>query len=229
MNFLQLCQRTAQESNTVSGTSPTTVVSQTGRLLKFVNWTSAAWVDIQNKHPGWRFLRKDFPSTALTTANTIRYTASSWNITDLGAWLKEPRLITIYDNSVGVSDENELQYLHWDEFRIRYLRGTQTSTRPVHYSISPANEFCLGPTPNTTYRMNGEYRRSAQVMSANADEPICDARHHLIIVWRALKYVHENDEGQFNALTSMANLQSMMFDLEGDYLPEPEIGSEPLA
>ena len=39
-NFLALCQKTARESGTIEGVLPSTVVGQSGRLLKVVNWVN---------------------------------------------------------------------------------------------------------------------------------------------------------------------------------------------
>ena len=107
--YLQLCQDVARESGTVSGTYPTAVASQTGRLLKIVEWTAQAYVMIQNLHADWRWMQKTFSGT--TTSGTGKYTATSWSITDLRDWLRDNRVTgymphTIYLTATGVSASN---------------------------------------------------------------------------------------------------------------------------
>lgn len=228
MNFLQLCQRTAAESGVYSGVVPTTVVGQTGGLLDLVNWVNAAWLDIQNRHAAWRWKRKEFSTEA--TSGTSRYTAAGWAITDFGEWITEDNTVTIYKTSLGVSDEREMVRLDWVDFRRIYGRGTQTANQPVHYAISPQNEFCLGPEPDASYRVRGEYRRDAQVLAANADTPECPVQHHLTIVWRALEMLNEYDVAEVVEIAAARRKASIaMFNLERDQLPELRIGSGPIA
>jgi len=60
MTFLELCQMTAQQSGTIQGTLPTTVVGQTNRLKQIVDFVREAYIDIQNAHRGWRWLNSEF-------------------------------------------------------------------------------------------------------------------------------------------------------------------------
>lgn len=228
--FLQLCQGVARESGTISGTLPTSVVSQSGRLLSIVKWTAEAWLRIQNMHASWLWMRKEFPATALTSSGTARYTGASWNITDLAEWIIEPRNVSIYLNATGVSDETELTFISWDQWRITYGRGTQTNNRPINYTISPAGEFCLGPIPDAIYRLNGEYRKTPQILSANADIPECPTRFHDAIMWLAVSQLAEFDEATPVAIVSAAQkFNEFLFAMRRDQLPQVEIGSDPLA
>lgn len=193
--FLQLCQRVAQESGTISGVAtPTTVVNQAGRLAKVVSWTASAWTQIQNLHSSWTFMRADLPATALTSVGTGRYTAASWNISDLGRWLTEDDLISIYATSIGVADEGQIRFMPWAEWRRFFVRGVQTNNRPTHYTISPQNEFCFGPAPNAIFRANGEYRKAAVLLTANGDTPAIAEALHEIIVWKAIILLDDHDE-----------------------------------
>jgi len=229
--FLQLCQDVCRESGTFTGTQPSSVTSQAGRLLKVVNWTANAWVKIQNLHAAWNWMRREFTTTdTVTIAETARYTPSAWSITDLAEWIKDKGVMTIYLSSLGVSDEGELEYIPWADFRYLYTIGTQTSSRPVHWSVSPDdNEFCLGPTPDAVYVVNGEYRQTAQVLAVNGDTPNLPARFHQIIVWKGVLLLGEHDEADRLALaTSERNYSEDLDGLRRDQLPRVGIGAEPV-
>lgn len=228
--FLELGQGVAREAGAVADALPTSMVGQTGRPLSIVECTKGAWLRVQNLHASWRWMRTEFPSTAVTTSGSARYTAASWNITDHAEWLAEQHLVTIYNSATGVSDEGEIAYVPWERFRPVYLRGTQTNNRPGHWSISPANEFVFGPAPDDTYRVNGEYRKTAQILSANLDEPECPARFHDVIKWLAVVMYSEFDEVD-PLFLQRAQLKYSEFlgNLERDQLPQITIGSRPIA
>ncbi len=229
--FLQLCQGVTRESGTFTGTTPTAVTSQSGRLLKVVNWTAEAWQIIQNLHNAWRFMRTEFTlSDTITIANTARYTPAAWNITDHAEWIFEQELISMYKTATGVSDEGNLIPILWHEFRRMYTKGTQTATRPVHWAISPANQFCLGPKPDAVYTVNGEYRKTSVIMDANTDEPDLPVRFHPIIIWKGVLLLAEHDEAPPDAMiTANRKYAEYLGGLERDQLPQIRIGSEPLA
>ena len=232
--YLQLCVKTGRESGTMAGTNITSVVNQIGRELKVVNYVADAWTQIQNLHAGWRWMRSEFPSTAVTVSGTARYTAASWSITDLAEWIPdteaEPDNVSIYKQSTGVSDEGRIEYIDFSTWRRLYDRGTQTNARPTHWSISPDNEFCLGPIPDAVYVVNGLYRETPQVLALNGDTPNCPARFHDIIVWKAVQMLNEHDEAAVPLIvTANAKYNAFLADLRRDQLPRITIGSAPLA
>ena len=195
--YLELSQALARESGTISGTNPTAVASQTGRLLKIVNWIDQANVAIQNLHADWRWMQKTFSGD--TSSGSGQYTPASWSITDLRDWLRDNRVTgyqphTIYLTTDGVAGEGALLEITWQQWRTTYGRGSQTNNFPSQYAISPAGEFSLGPIPDDTYTINGEYRQAAVRLTADGDIPAMPAAFHEIIVWRALMMLAEFDE-----------------------------------
>lgn len=229
--FLELCQKTCRESGTVQGTQPSSVSGQSGRLLKFVNWTADAWTQIQNLHAAWRWMRAELDSSnCVTTSGSARYTAASWSINDFAEWIDEPESLSIYLQSLGVSDEGQIKVVTWDYWRKRYARGTQDTNRPSEVAISPANELCLGPTPNGIYVVNGEYRTTAQILTANDDVPNCPARFHDIISWYAVLLAGEHDEASLQGIArANRNYGAFLSALERDQLPQITIGGGPIA
>ncbi len=231
-NFLQLTQDVARESGTISGTNPAAVTSQTGRLLKIVEWTAQAYVAIQNLHADWRWMQKTFSDT--TTAGAAQYTAASWSLTDLRDWLRDNRNTgyqphTVYLTATGVSDENALLEISWDQWRTTYGRGSQTNNRPTEYAISPMGEFSLGSIPDDTYTIQGEYRQAAVVLAANADTPDMPAAFHQIIVWAAIMLLAEFDEAVEKRAAAAIRYSGLLGSLERDQLPVISLGGLPIA
>jgi len=220
--FLELCQDVARESGTISGTQPTTVASQTGRLAKIVDWTIDAWRRIQNDRNAWKWMRTEFSGSI--TSGTARYTAASFSLSRHARWLTDANNLTIYKTATGVSDESALTVISWDTWRQTYGRGSQTNNRPVSYAVSPSGELCFGPIPDDSYTINGEYYKSPQILADNTDEPECPARFHQIIVQRALVSLAEHDEALVTAAAAQKNYNEIMLDLESDQLPTIALG-----
>lgn len=222
MNFLSLCQRLRQEAG-LSGSGPASVIGQTGEMKRVVDWVASAYEDIQNLHATWRFLRDSFSFS--TIASTQDYTPTAVSLTDFAAWVKND--IRIYSS---IEDEYPMEYVPWGIFREAYYFGTHRTTtgRPTVVTVRPNNSLTLWQIPDAVYTVNGEYYKSVQSMSANADAPVIPARFQMIVVWKALvhygaytgadeKYAHGNAE--YKKLLSM---------LEFDQLEDMTFG-EPLA
>lgn len=225
--YLQLCQKTARDSGTVTGTNPASVASQTGWLLQIVNAVNDAWQRIQNAEATWRWLDTGFEGD--TIVNTTAYTSTSWSLTRFSEWITEKGSVTIYKDSLGVSDEGELEFIDWLKYRQLYDRGTQTANRPIHWSISPANEFCLGPKPDAVYTVRGRYRKGNQTLSANADTPEMPDRFHELIVQEALEILAGQDEAPNAIIVAKGAKASYWSALRRDQLPQITIGGEPIA
>lgn len=224
-NFLALCQKTARESGTIEGVLPSTVVGQSGRLLKVVNWVNDAWSEIQNMRENWEWMRQDF-SYALSE-NTMRYTAASFNLTNHSRWVKDARSVTIYDTSTGVSDENELAFLKYSDYRIKYDRGTQTAGRPIEWTVTPANEFAVGPKPDGSgFTVTGEYYQGNEALALDADVPDLPARFHDVIVWKALMKLAKSDENRDGFEYAEMLYNDLLAALQRDQLPDIEINHE---
>lgn len=219
--FLQLCQDVARESGTISGLLPTAVTGQTGKLLRVVDWTRDAWIEIQNRRNAWLWRRKEF--SVATIENQNSYTPAAWSLTNHSRWIKGGHNVTMYLTATGVSDEGELPYISWEEWRRKYDRGTQTSNRPIEWSIKPTNEFCLGPAPNAVFTVKGEYWGGIQTMIADATVPELPEEHHDVITFAALMKFSEYDEAADKLFASTNRFDDLMFALERDQLPQMEI------
>lgn len=231
--YLQLSQLLRQECG-ISGTGPAAVTSQTGENARLVTWVAAAWRDIQTRHENWRWMRRNCSITTTTDQGDYAYTAFT-DVTDVAAisrfsrWLpyddKGCSLFSIYQTSSGVAAERRLIYLPWDNFRVLYRFGTQTSSFPVHFSITPADKLALGPEPDATgYTVLGEYQMGTQELAANSDTPDMPSRFHNLIVYRGMmKYGAHESAGEVYA-DGASQFSQMMFALEKDQLHPITLG-----
>lgn len=229
--FLQLCQKVAQESGTVTGTVPTTVVGQTGRLAKVVKWTNDAWRDIQNAHANWRWMQGRFYGS--TVASTQSYAGTAFNDADTLAAITRFAEFTVtgdgtedgvslYDPAVGVADESVLRFLDWPAFYRLRMRGavSDDTGRPGWFTVSPAEKLFLSVIPDQVYTVRGLYRKSPQDLAVDADTPEMPARFHDLIVSVALEYLGAHDEAQVQFPLWRLRQFRQFSELERDQLPK---------
>ena len=218
MNYLELCQRARQEAG-ISGSGPTTVTGQIGQLAKIVDWVATAWTDVQRMRPNWLFMNSEF--TFDTAAATRDYLASDYSITDLLLWDYDSFLI--YETAVGESDENFLTYYTYANWRsaFRARMNDRANERPQLFTILPSNEIRFEPRPDKIYTITGEYKRTAQTLTDDADTPTgLPEDFHMVIVWAALKYYgfHENAPEVLDQAET--NFDALLLRLENEQLPE---------
>jgi len=225
MNFLALCKRLRSEAG-MSGTGPTTTVSQSGDSLKIVEWINSAYEDIQNSNPYFKFMRKPFSFS--TVVDQQAYTPTEAGITDFERWKKDqPGDIRIY---LATTDESYLTYIPWDTFKAIYIYGSSRDSkgRPSFCSVEPDNSLTLYQIPNVIFTINGEYYRSPDELSGDSDEPIFPAQFHMAIVWRALMFYGAFDAADEKYTHGQNEFKRIMARLRKDQLPGFKWGA-PLA
>lgn len=211
--FLDLCIRLAEESGT--GYAPATVVGQTGRQKKVVNWVRDAWTKIQNARSDWRFLKSEFEKSI--TAGVSSYSATGWALSRFAEWA--PGRLSIFDPDIGRADESPMTRLTYDHWRHRWDFGTHDRNRPTEYAYAPDETIRFGATPDQAYTVRGQYLKTAQLLAANADIPDMPERFHDAIVRRALMLMVEHDEGQVSLASAKQEYDEIRFQMERDLLP----------
>jgi hypothetical protein len=220
-NFLELVQMVARESGTIAEDLPQTVVGQTGRVGKIVRWVDLAWDKIQSHHVSWRWMHGEF--TSEIEPGMYRYSSIQMGITRFARWVSLPYTLSIYDNSIGLSDEGFLYHIDSRSFKRRYEIGQQEPARPACFSIDPANLLMFGPTPDKVYVVRGEYYRSPQILVNDGDIPECPQRFRPVIGWYALVLLSQHDEGGFAVATARQNYNEMLSLLEMDQLENVQV------
>lgn len=228
--YKQICQKAASEYGTFNGTVPTTVLSQTGRLGVLVRQVADAWTGIQNYSEDWSWMRGEYSGS--TVASQARYDGSDFGVSaDRFSHFLEAypgaRGVSIYDPSIGLTDEGSLHFMEWGRFYAAYVKGYHAAARPVWYSLSPDGQMVLSPTPDKAYTVRGPYHKAPQTLALDDDTPEMPARFHDLIMWWALVNFATRDESPQLALwNSQKNL--LLRKLENAQLPRitlPEAGA----
>lgn len=223
--YLQLCTYLRQET-TDSGAGPSAVTGNTGELARIVRWIEQEYTELQQEKE-WRWLRKSFTVSATSGDGAYEYgdctdTVTSAVISRFSSWY--PNSFKCYLTSGGVGGEYALRWLPWDDFRRIYRYGTQTNAPPYHVSEDPTQAFVLGPIPDATYTVSGDYQKGPQILAADGDIPEMPTRYHMLIVYEALlKYGFHSaaPEALQRAVAESARLKSA---LRRDQLPKIVLG-----
>lgn len=185
--YLSMCQSVRQYCG-VSGTGPLTVEDQTGILKEIVDWVRDAWKEIQLSRFDWLFKWASFPDTFRTSVGTREYLTEIGDFREWGTAEKDMK-ITTYLVSDGQNAEYELTQWDYQDFRNHYMTGETASVqgKPRAYAITPENELALGPIPDGTYRLRGQYYKDIQVLSSG-DTIELDDRYVDVIKWLGVVY-----------------------------------------
>jgi hypothetical protein len=231
--FLDLVKDLARQSSTLAGgpASITTLLNATGRLDKLADWVRKAWIKIQNDRNDWPWMRAEFTSPLII--GQARYMPVDLGIsTRFGQWAKDRPgfcVLTLYDPTIGQPDQHEIRQRDYDWWRMHYARGVTDPNRPTDWAVGFDNKLCVGATPDKAYVLAGEYRRSAQILVADADVPECPEEYHLAIIWEAMKLAGIASENQVGAANAVNEFEIARDNLYRDFLPEITIGGGSLA
>lgn len=232
--YLELCQDLRRETG-IAGTGLTSVANQIAQLDRLVHWVRHAWTEIQNRHTDWRWMRAGFTLTAVDA--TAAYSPgeavddlTQTPIARFSRWWVDDCLspATFYLQSTGQGGEGYLSYIDWQAYRHIYGLGLAAPGQPAHITVDPQNRLVLGPTPNDTYIIRGEYQRSAQTLASDDDVPECPAQFHQLIVMRALEKYGLFASAQEVVTRAAEEGRRLMRQLEANQLPVPAL-APPLA
>jgi len=227
MTYLELCVRAREEAG-ITGSGPTSVIDQSGQLLRLINWVQQAWVEIQLMRPNWNFMHSEFSFD--TVAETRDYLAADYSITDMKLW--DENSFMAYETAVGESDQYPLIYLSYKKWRDTYRVGmnVRSSDKPVYITVLPNNKVRFEPKPDKIYTVEGDYKRSTQTLAANDDELTSfPDDFHMLIVWQALKYYGFYESAPEVLEEAETNFDNLLFRLELEQLPEMAEDRSPLA
>lgn len=228
MNFLSLTQAVKRESGLGLGNSIVAYASATGDDLRMFEWVTWAARDITLSREDWRWRRG-----SATLASTVLQTntATSFGLTDFATWKAASRNYkpSAYRLTDTVSAEKELTWLDYDQFRKQFVLGLQATGNVQYWSISPSEEFLIGPTPDSAHFVRADYIKTFTAFTADADTPAIPERFHMLIVWRALMEYGGFDAAGEVYQRAQNNYNSMWPQLVQSQLEMPRFTARALA
>ena len=226
-NTLDLVRRLALESGTVTNptTSITTIVNATGEVARLASWIINAWLDIQDLHPNWKFMRRS--CSFVTVDGQANYTPVQCAIpaNTFGRWKLDS--FRSYVTAGGTNGEIYLCKLDYDQYRDTYIFGSMRTVRaqPLYVTEFPDYSLGIGPVAPVGYTVYGDYYAAPKDLSGDAEVPALPTQHNLmIIVWKALM-----DYGYFDAAPEAIQrgereYKRLLSRLQRDQLPPMRMG-----
>lgn len=230
MNYLQLAQMVKRESG-LSGGAPASISTAAGDDLRIFGWVNQAWQDIFLAHESWRFRRGEALGETTTASMLATATAPGFALTDFASWQQSAGDYkpTAWRTADGQVTERDLYWLDYETFRRRFVVGVH-SPGPVRYwSIGPAEELLLGPTPDAAHMVRASYAKDFVALALDTDEPTLPPRFHDLIAWRALREYGGYDAASEVFQRADQNFNSGMSALAQSQLQMPSFGAKPLA
>lgn len=220
MNYLALTNRLRQECG-VTGSDLTSLTGLTGESLRCKQWINDAYVELQNRHQDWQWLRTAFSFT--TTADQQVYTTTDVGISaTFGAW--KPDSFRVYVTASGYAGEMFMGfYRDYEAWRDLWQFGAnRTNTgHPINFAITPAKSIGLSPVPDDTgYTVLGDYYKAPSELSATTDEPAFPDKYHMILVYDAMKRYGVYEAASEVYQRGGEKFQELLKQLENDQLPE---------
>lgn len=229
MNFLALVQRAMRECGS-SGVI-TTVAAPIAETQRFLDWVTDAWNDIQVKHDDWEFMRSSsilglgtsFATVAGQASYPLGTGAGTAGVTAalFGKWDRETFRVQV--TAQGHDNETFLDWIPYDSWRDSYMYGAMrdVQTRPVAMSIGPDKSICLGPPPDGTYTVTGDFFKAPTTMAADTDLPTgLPAQFQMLIVYGAMMKYSGYEAAPEVLQRGQIGYDRMMVDLESVYAPE---------
>jgi len=208
MTFLELAKAVRQECG-VQGTGPAAVTSQSGLLLKIVDWTANADLLVQSLHPDWNFLWAEYTSD--TSVDSVSLTKPD----DFGMWDKES-----FGVARGVATGRPLSVVSYKEWRSNF--SLKTNAAPYSLCIMPDGNLSLSAPADAVYSIYGNYWEDTTLLTANADTPSYPVKYQRVIITRAKMWYFEYVESTTQWEQAKKEYDEVLKKLEGYALPNQQ-------
>ena len=176
--FLELVQELHTESG-AAGVAPTSVTSQTGEAARLVAWIRRADYKLQGKWINWKFLRTEFLTGNVTTADVATLASPA----TLKTWELESFKI-IYP---GETEQYPLPAVEYENVKNEIL--DTNSGIPDRVIIMPDNTLQFEPVPNGAYTIIADFYEKPVKLAANDDVSLIPEEYHdSAILGRALMF-----------------------------------------
>ena len=172
------------------GTAPTTTLAQTGILGEIVGFVDDAYLNIQKLHTDWSF--RLLQGTFTTTAAQRTYTRANVQaqLSTFDEFLiptgKGTRAFLVHLTATGVADQSPCYFIDYEEWRGHWDQGVRATGKPAFFTIRQDQTIEFDPTPDATYTVTIDYRRTPHVFSADADDTLWADDFDDVVLWEAI-------------------------------------------
>lgn len=221
MNMLQLTQA-AQREMGVSGNGPSTAVNATGFAAKVVAWVQQAAMEIQGKHPTWRFLWRQ--SDFALTSGKQSYTYADFGLPAIKVWRGDG--CSLYRPSEGPNARYWPAFMSWQDYQF-LTRQYSAQGMPQYVAERPDLSLSFFPVPDGDYVFSAEYYLKPIPLLLNNDVPPMPEEFHMAIAWRAVMFYAGSDSDPGLLVHASAQYSTLMSAMEMDQLdPMQMAGAE---
>ena len=188
MTYLQLVQRAMKRAG-VRQDAPSTLVGATGIVSDFQDYVDDTYRKLQaNDHGKHWFFRQSLDQSFALAASDDDYSMPS-GLEDIN-W----RTVTVYETAK--TDETEVCYIDYYDWRIDHDTRTVTEQRPKWITLRPDGVLQVFPVPDKVYTLRFDGVLSLDEMSADADTPIIPDQYQWAIVWGAvMRHAKHHEDG----------------------------------
>lgn len=216
MNFVALVERLRMECG-VSGPYITDLQGTLPREIeRLKRWTITSWVEIQTRHPDWLFLRTQSSHTIPAHGSTL--TPAEFTAGTVQDWHADT--FRIGPDSGTFADSEPLPVMDYEAWRIGPGMTLTPEAQPNLLAIREKDQaLFVSPQADQQYKLWYDYQRTPQELSGNTDVPICPARFHMIIVYRAMMKYGRYEAAPEVLADGRAEYRRMLGEMQEDQLP----------
>lgn len=206
MTFLELCKRTRRECG-IQGSGPAAVTSQSGLLLRIVEWVQEADMYIQRLHSDWEFLWSEF------TDDTTLGSADISKPSDLGVWNIESFAV-----DKGTDDGRNLPWMPLSEWS-EYL-SSKSNDEPTRICVMPSGNLKLEYPADGVYEIYAQYWKKATKLTTSGQSPLYDQEYQRAIVEKAKMFYFADQEMVNLYQVAEKDFNEVIQRMKDRYLPE---------
>lgn len=212
VNFLEICQRLAQEVGTPNGAADITATAgQTGEAKRIVDWAQTSWMGIAGKAK-WNWLWERPTLTMALNTSTLAATLDPSRYDKEGCYLPVSGQMGSFPS-----------YLPWDMFRFQYPMVQPGPSFGV-WTVAPDGSIRVDQQVTAATDFIVERWKTPTELSGDTDIPEMPVHLHMLIVWNAVVLYASHDEAGVQRMTAVEEFNRLDGQHSELCLPEMRLG-----
>lgn len=185
MNFIELCEQTAEEVNGRVLAFSTVALRGDGAETEpfkraVIRAVKKAYMDVLSYSRHWQFLNKRGELLVLDEG-VSEYCLPSVQSVDWGS---------LYLTESGTAARYPVRPQDYQTWQYREQTQSGTAGVPLWMIQSDVpNRWLFWPIPNKEYVLNGNLQWQPVGLESGSDEPLWDAKYHEMVVWLAVRWL----------------------------------------